>query len=66
MSFEVVAQSSDDGLTDEGLIPTPGLLSRYARLANGARAHYVTSGESEPRANASGLQGRAPSSQAPQ
>ena len=26
MSFEVVAQSSDDGLTDEGLIPTPGLL----------------------------------------
>src|SRR5438477_3299578 len=26
----------------------PGILSRYVRLANGARAHYVTAGESGP------------------
>jgi 2-hydroxy-6-oxonona-2,4-dienedioate hydrolase len=35
-------------LTDEGLIDTPGILSRYVRLANGARAHYVTAGEKGP------------------
>ncbi len=36
------------GLTDEGLIHVPGLLSRYVRLANGAKAHFVTSGETGP------------------
>ncbi len=35
-------------LTDEGLIDIPGILSRYVRLANGARAHYVTAGENGP------------------
>lgn len=35
-------------LTDEGLIDIPGILSRYVRLANGARAHYVTAGETGP------------------
>lgn len=35
-------------LTDEGLIDTPGILSRYVRLASGARAHYVTAGEKGP------------------
>lgn len=35
-------------LTDEGLIHVPGLCSRYVRLANGARAHYVTAGETGP------------------
>jgi 2-hydroxy-6-oxonona-2,4-dienedioate hydrolase len=35
-------------LTDEGLIEQPGVLSRYVRLTNGARAHYVTAGESGP------------------
>lgn len=35
-------------LTDEGLMEHPGVLSRYVRLANGARAHYMTAGESGP------------------
>ena len=35
-------------LTDEGLINIPGLYSRYVRLASGARAHYVTAGETGP------------------
>ncbi|MHB8693835.1 MAG: alpha/beta fold hydrolase [Solirubrobacteraceae bacterium] len=35
-------------LTDEGLIPVPGLASRYVRLASGARAHYMTAGDSGP------------------
>lgn len=35
-------------LTDEGIINVPGLASRWARLANGARAHYVTAGDSGP------------------
>src|SRR5438270_9414357 len=35
-------------LTEEGLVPVPGLLSRHVRLGSGAKAHYVTSGESGP------------------
>lgn len=35
-------------LTDEALIHVPGLLSRWVRLANGARTHYMTAGESGP------------------
>lgn len=35
-------------LTEEGLIHVPGLLSRWVRLANGARAHYMTAGETGP------------------
>ncbi|MBN9619923.1 MAG: alpha/beta fold hydrolase, partial [Actinobacteria bacterium] len=35
-------------LTDEGLIEVPGLASRWVRLADGSRAHYVTSGDSGP------------------
>jgi pimeloyl-ACP methyl ester carboxylesterase len=35
-------------LTDEGLIDVPGLLSRWVRLSNGERAHYMTAGESGP------------------
>lgn len=35
-------------LTEEGLIEQPGVLSRYVRLANGARAHYVTAGDTGP------------------
>ncbi len=35
-------------LTDEGIIAIPGLLSRWVRLASGARAHYVTAGEDGP------------------
>src|SRR5262245_37600415 len=36
------------GLTEEGLVAVPGLFSRWVRLPSGARAHYVTSGESGP------------------
>jgi 2-hydroxy-6-oxonona-2,4-dienedioate hydrolase len=36
------------GLTEEGLIRVPGMLSRYVRLGNGAKAHYMTSGETGP------------------
>lgn len=35
-------------LTDEGLVAVPGLLSRFVRLPGGARAHYVTAGETGP------------------
>lgn len=35
-------------LTDEGIIEIPGMLSRWVRLASGAKAHYMTSGESGP------------------
>lgn len=35
-------------LTEEGLISVPGFQSRYVRLANGARAHYHTAGETGP------------------
>jgi len=35
-------------LTEEGLIEAPGIASRWLRLANGARAHYMTSGDSGP------------------
>ena len=35
-------------LTEEGIIDVPGMLSRWVRLASGAKAHYMTSGESGP------------------
>lgn len=35
-------------LTDEDLTLTPGLLSRWVRLTNGVRAHYMTAGEAGP------------------
>lgn len=35
-------------LTEEGLILTPGLLSRYVRLSTGSKVHYVTAGETGP------------------
>jgi 2-hydroxy-6-oxonona-2,4-dienedioate hydrolase len=35
-------------LTDEGLIQVPGMASRWVRLASGAKAHYMTSGDSGP------------------
>ncbi|MCB9960506.1 MAG: alpha/beta hydrolase [Hyphomonas sp.] len=36
------------GLTEDGLVFVPGLLSRKVRLASGALAHYVTAGETGP------------------
>jgi 2-hydroxy-6-oxonona-2,4-dienedioate hydrolase len=35
-------------LTEEGLINVPGVVSRWVRLANGAKAHYMTAGEVGP------------------
>ena len=35
-------------LTEEGIIDIPGLASRWVRLANGAKAHYVTAGDTGP------------------
>lgn len=35
-------------LTEEGLIHVPGIASRWVRLANGARAHYMTAGDTGP------------------
>lgn len=35
-------------LTDEGILDLPGLASRWVRLADGSRAHYVTSGDKGP------------------
>ena len=35
-------------LTEEKLIKVPGMLSRWVRLSTGARAHYMTSGETGP------------------
>jgi len=35
-------------LTDEGLVEVPGMLSRWVRLGSGAKAHYMTAGESGP------------------
>lgn len=48
MGLELTKDSASRGLTEEGIIHIPGLYSRWVRLANGAKAHYVTAGESGP------------------
>jgi 2-hydroxy-6-oxonona-2,4-dienedioate hydrolase len=48
MGMELAQDPASRGLTDEEIIQIPGLHSRWVRLANGARAHYVTSGETGP------------------
>ena len=35
-------------LTEEGLIDAPGVASRWVRLSNGAKAHYMTAGDVGP------------------
>jgi 2-hydroxy-6-oxonona-2,4-dienedioate hydrolase len=35
-------------LTDEGLMEVPNMMSRWVRLANGERAHYMTAGTTGP------------------
>ncbi len=35
-------------LNEEGLITVPGILSRYVRLSDGSRTHYMTAGETGP------------------
>ena len=48
MGLELTKDAASRGLTEEGVIHIPGLQSRWVRLANGAKAHYVTAGESGP------------------
>jgi len=48
MAVKSEGDPNSSGLTEEGIIHVPGLLSRYVRLANGAKAHYVTAGETGP------------------
>jgi pimeloyl-ACP methyl ester carboxylesterase len=48
MGLELQADARSRGLTEEGIIHIPGINSRWVRLANGAKAHYITSGESGP------------------
>ncbi|GAA1545318.1 alpha/beta fold hydrolase [Nocardioides humi] len=35
-------------LTEEGIVHVPGMASRWVRLASGAKAHYMTSGDTGP------------------
>lgn len=46
--IEVSKAVAERGLSEEGIITIPGMLSRYVRLANGALAHYMTAGETGP------------------
>ncbi len=48
MGLELTKDGASRGLTEEGVIHIPGLQSRWVRLASGAKAHYVTAGESGP------------------
>jgi pimeloyl-ACP methyl ester carboxylesterase len=48
VGLELNQDPASRGLTDEGIIHIPGLLSRYVRLADGQIAHYVTAGEDGP------------------
>ena len=48
MGRELTQESTSRGLTEEDIIHIPGLASRWVRLANGAKAHYVTSGDTGP------------------
>jgi len=48
MGQELKVDAASSGLTDEDIIHIPGLASRWVRLANGAKAHYVTSGDTGP------------------
>ncbi len=45
---ELEPDLASQGLTDEDIIHIPGLASRWVKLANGAKAHYVTSGDTGP------------------
>jgi pimeloyl-ACP methyl ester carboxylesterase len=48
VGLELEVDPNSRGLTDEGILHIPGLLSRYVRLEDGQLAHYVTSGEDGP------------------
>ena len=48
MVTEIGPESASRGLTEEGIVHMPGIASRWVRLANGAKAHYVTTGDTGP------------------
>ena len=48
MGRELTQDPASRGLTEEDIVHIPGLASRWVRLANGAKAHYTTSGETGP------------------
>jgi 2-hydroxy-6-oxonona-2,4-dienedioate hydrolase len=48
MGMELTKEPASRGLTEEQIIHIPGLMSRWVRLASGAKAHYVTCGDSGP------------------
>ena len=48
MGMELTQDKESRGLTEEGIVHIPGLASRWVRLANGSKAHYVTSGDAGP------------------
>jgi pimeloyl-ACP methyl ester carboxylesterase len=48
MGKELTTEPGSHGLTEEGIIHIPGLASRWVKLANGTKAHYVTSGDTGP------------------
>jgi 2-hydroxy-6-oxonona-2,4-dienedioate hydrolase len=48
MGMELTQDKTSRGLTEEDIIHIPGLHSRWVRLGSGAKAHYVTSGETGP------------------
>jgi len=48
MGQELTEDLASKGLTDEDIIHIPGMSSQWVRLANGAKAHYVVSGDTGP------------------
>ena len=48
MGMELTQDRQSRGLTEEEIVHIPGLMSRWVRLENGARAHYVTAGDTGP------------------
>ncbi len=48
MVTEIGPESGSRGLTEEGIVHIPGVASRWVRLGNGAKAHYVTAGDTGP------------------
>ena len=48
MGRELITETGSRGLTEEEIVHIPGLASRWVRLGNGAKAHYVTAGDTGP------------------
>src|SRR5260370_41641633 len=48
MGMELTKETGSRGMTEEDIVHIPGLHSRWVRLSDGSKAHYVTSGETGP------------------